>query len=223
MRYNQAEFQSALNTYSKAAWDNGTRVLQGSRLAPTDASHVAALLEYMAPPSGARILDCGCGFGEVARLMKSQRPDLDFALLNSNEFQLSVAPSVFQRVRADMHRVPLPAASFDGVMFCYSLCHAHLSRALTEAARVTKTGGFLFVYDYERLRGTNALFRARLMAAATPYPLAERRARSAGWVPLMHATPETDDSMFRAAYADDAEYDAIFGDLAVSVWKMVRA
>jgi SAM-dependent methyltransferase len=211
-----------LDEATRYALDAGIKVLQGSRLAPTDDAHVSRLLAYMDPPLGAVLLDAGCGFGEVARLMRCERPDLDFILLNENALQLSHAPSM-RRVQADMHALPLADASVDGVMFCYSLCHTDISVALTEAARVTRPGGFLFVYDYDRLRGDSNLMHARLFAWAIPFDLMVWAAERAGWLPVMHENPHGDDTMFRAAYANDAEYNQIFDDLALSVWKMRRA
>ncbi|RYI03483.1 MAG: hypothetical protein EON48_15815 [Acetobacteraceae bacterium] len=61
-----------LEAVSPAAHEAGLRVLQGYRMAPTDAGHVAVLLGMMAPALGDTVLDAGYGFGEVARLMQLQ-------------------------------------------------------------------------------------------------------------------------------------------------------
>lgn len=198
----------------------GIKVLQGCRFAATDEDHVSVLLTYMAPSYGAAILDVGCGFGEVARLMGRKRPDLDFILLNQNEKQLAYAPAYFRHFVGDMHAIPLADNSVDGAMFLYSLCHADFDVALTEAARVTRPGGELFVYDYERTGGDNALFLSHLSAWAIPRYLMEWVAGRAGWAPVMHETPLGDDTMFRDAFSDDVTYDAIFRDLTPCVWKM---
>lgn len=200
----------------------GIKVLQGCRFAPTDGGHVSELLGHMAPQYGATVLDVGCGFGEVARLMHTERPDLDFILLNQNEKQMSYAPDAFRRVVADMHAIPLADGSVDGAMFLYSLCHADFGVALAEAARVTRPSGELFVYDYERTNGDNALFLEHLSAWAIPRYLMEWVAGNAGWTPVMHATPDGDDTMFRDAFQNDRTYDAIFRDLTPCVWKMRR-
>lgn len=200
----------------------GIKVLQGCRFAATDEGHVSELLRHMAPEHGATILDVGCGFGEVSRLMAMERPDLDFILLNQNEKQLSYAPTDSMRVLGDMHAIPLADASVDGAMLLYSLCHADFGVALKEAARVTRQGGELFVYDYERVSGDNALFLAHLSAWAIPRPLMEWVAGNAGWTPVMHETPDGDDTMFREAFGDDVAYDAIFSELTPCVWKMRR-
>ena len=204
----------------------GVRVFQGARLADTEAGHVSALLRIMAPPVGAVVADIGCGIGEVARLMRRERPDLFFALINKNRLQLSLGPLKsrgFWPVLCDMHDIAMFDALVDGCMFCYSLCHSDFPLALAEAARITKPGGFLFVYDYERMRGSNVMFEAKLAARAVSREMMEDYAREAGWLPDQWWNPITDDTPFRDAYGDDAEYDLIFDDLRVCTWKMRRA
>lgn len=214
---------AALDAATVAIMSEGIRVFQGARLAPTEAAHVAALLERMDPPLNSTIADIGCGIGEVARLMKQKRPDLDFILINKNPMQLDLSPPCFRRVLADMHDTGMPSGSVDGAMFCYSLCHSDFPLALREAARITKVGGFLFVYDYERIRGMGGLFETRLASRAIFRGAMEGLAREAGWRPWTWENPEVDDTLFRDAYQNDAEYNAIFDDLRVCIWKMERA
>lgn len=213
----------ALNEATAEVVRRGIRILQGYRLAPTDAAHVSALLRYMAPDGDATIIDAGCGFGEVARLMAAERPDLDFILVNNNALQLSYAPPCFHHVLADMHDMPLRDGGVDGVMFLYSLCHTDFHTALAEAARVTKRGGLLFVFDYERLRGDNRHMTTRLCARALPFAEMRRIAMDAGWQPVMHDYPDGDDALFRSLFENATEYALIFNDLVPIIWKMRRA
>jgi ubiquinone/menaquinone biosynthesis C-methylase UbiE len=212
----------ALDLASRELLTRGIRVMQGGRMGATDEAHVAALLGYMHPDIGETVLDIGCGFGEVARLMQQQRPDLDFVLVNKNRFQLGHAPTKFRRVRADMHAMPISDATVDTAMFCYSLCHADPGVALMEAARVTRVGGQLFVYDFARLRGDNDLMERRLAARAISLGAMGQHAIKAGWMPSRLVSPDVDDTLFRDLYANDAEYDAIFADVCPVVWKAVR-
>ena len=214
--------QDVIDSATRSAVAAGITVLQGARLAGSDEAHISSLLHHMAPSFGDTILDAGCGFGEVSRLMKVERPDLNFILVNKNGLQMSYAPGGFPKILGDMHSLPLVNSSMDGVMFCYSLCHSDFEIALAEAARVTRPGGFLFVYDYDRIKGDNALFLSRLCAWAIPHALMEHVAVAAGWVPVMHENVCGDDILFREAYGNDEEYDTIFDDLSLAVWKMVR-
>ena len=132
----------------------GDGVLQVHRLASDVAGHIEKLLELMAPPPHARVLDVGCGVGDCASLMKALRSDLHFQLVNRSRAQLALCPPEFEQIEADMHSIPLPSASFDVAMYCYSLGHGLLERALPEAARVLKPGGVLFIYDVTSEDGT---------------------------------------------------------------------
>jgi SAM-dependent methyltransferase len=129
--------------------DHGHSILQSHKLGANGWYHVAALLDYFDPPNGAHVLDVGCGVGTVAGLMREQRPDLLFTLLNISGAQLEMCPSGMAKARADMHALPFPAGSFDAVMYCYSLGHGLLDQCIAEAARVLRPGGVLFIYDLD--------------------------------------------------------------------------
>lgn len=217
---------AVLDAATAALMARGVRVFQGALLAGTEIGHAAALLRLMDPPKGAIVADIGCGIGEVARLMRRVRPDLYFALINRNRFQMAHAPLKnrwFWPLLADMHDIPMSDASVDGCMFGYSLCHADVPVALSEAARITRAGGFLFVYDYERTGGDNELFETRLHARAISREAMMALATDAGWLPETWLCPKVDDTPFRDAYGNDEEYNEIFRDLRVCAWKMRRA
>jgi ubiquinone/menaquinone biosynthesis C-methylase UbiE len=200
------------------------RLLQGHRLAETDLGHVAKLLDFMCPKLDTSWLDVGCGFGEAARLMHELRPDLTFTLLNNSGFQLDHCPDGYTKVYSKMEDMPLPTATFDGCMFLYSLCQADsLGKTLCEAARVTKPGGELFVYDYERLEGNNYLLLHRLYARAVKFEMMREIADVAGWNVTARENPTGDDTIFRRLYGNDEEYTQIFHELRPVLWKAVRA
>ena len=212
-------YRDVLDEASAACLALGIRILQGHRLAPTDEEHVSELLYRLKPPPQAKILDIGCGFGEVARLMARERPDLQFILLNENAGQLAHAPTKFARLRADLHDLPLADASVDVAMFLYVLCHSDLDRALAEAARVTRPGGELFIYDYARNAGNNTLMRKRLYARAPRWHQWVDAMHGAGWQVYDFTAPAGSDAVFRQAYGNDAEYDRIFSELVPMIWK----
>ena len=51
------------------------------------------------------------------------------------------------KVPGDFQKMPLEAATFDAVMFNYSLGHGLLDACISEAARVLRPGGVSFIYD----------------------------------------------------------------------------
>lgn len=138
--------QAALQAATDTCLASGMRVLQLFRCG-NEAAHVARLLELMAPPPDACVVDVGCGVGEVARLMLDARPDLGFILLNLSAYQLELCPEAMTRVQADMHDMPIIDACADVVMVNYTLGYADLDKFMGEAARVLKPGGILFIYD----------------------------------------------------------------------------
>lgn len=211
--------QATLDRASAAILASGIRVLQGYRLAPTEAAHVRKLLQFMRPPPETTVVDVGSGFGEVARIMHSARPDLGFILLNNNAFQLANSPAVFHRVQGDMHRMPLGPETADTVMLCYTLCHADsFPQVFSEAARVSTRRGRMFIYDYERLRGNNRLFRTRLHARAMYERHVAAVAHKSGWELCERHNPPGSDDLFRTLYDNDEEYSRIFKDITPVIW-----
>lgn len=212
-----------LDAITPGAIAAGLRLLQGNHLAPTVEGHVSILLNVMPPGKGAVIGDMGCGFGEVSRLIQQERPDLRLILLNMNLMQMREAPHQFPRVVGDMHAIPLRDGAVDVAMFCYSFCHSSPMIALREAHRITRPGGMLFIYDYTRMCGNNALMEARLCARAWGYNAMVEMARASGWISHQCTLTGGDDTPFRSLYANDEEYDLIFNDIAPSIWRMWRA
>jgi SAM-dependent methyltransferase len=102
------------------------------------------------------VLDLGAGNGwqcnRLARMghravaLDIRDDDID-GLGAAREF-LSTTPGLFQCVCASFEDLPFDRASFDVVLFNASLHYARdLRRALTEATRVTRSGGVLAILD----------------------------------------------------------------------------
>lgn len=197
----------------------GHRVLQIHKLAEDDAEHVAALLDLMRLPERAEVLDAGCGVGAVAELMQKQRPDLSITLLNVSPAQLSMCPDGFRKIEASFHDIPALSASFDAVLFLYSLGHARLEVALAEAARVLRPGGVAFVYDL------TAEDPSRVVQALGYVPHAVDRvkaaATSAGLTVERAFAPETTVAQF-VRFVGQSAYDAIFDGVSPAVYRMVK-
>jgi ubiquinone/menaquinone biosynthesis C-methylase UbiE len=214
---------AAINEASRQCLDRGIRILQGYRLADTDLAHIETLLGYMQPAPNTQWVDIGCGFGEPAALMLQLRPDLQFDLVNNNDFQLSQVPLHLTRWRADMHALPFAARTFDGAMFLYSLCHAGgLLDALKEAARVVRPGGRLFVYDCMRKFGSNLLTWQHLGANFFEREVLRYSTDASGWKMNRLILPPGDDAVFRGTFGDKALYEELFTDLVPVIWTATR-
>lgn len=139
----------AVRHATDACMGHGMRTLQLYR-SGDEQGHAETLLELMAPPESACIVDVGCGVGDVAQRMLAARPDLGFLLLNLSDYQLSLCPQDMTRVQADMHDMPVNDACADVVMVNYTLGYADIDAFMREAWRVLKPAGILFIYDLSR-------------------------------------------------------------------------
>jgi SAM-dependent methyltransferase len=107
----------------------------------------ARLLDRL-PAAGARLLEVGAGTGAIAgELAATNRAAVVFAL----DIDLGVCAygaRIARQARwhcADAHALPLETASLDAVLFHYVLLWLDdPAQALSEAARVTRPGGWVF-------------------------------------------------------------------------------
>ncbi len=189
----------------------GVRVLSPFMLGDSEVAHVDRLLQWLRPPTGARILDAGSGTGEVARLMFARRPDLSFTLLNVSRYQLSLSPDWARQVCASFEATGEPAGFYDLVLFSQSIEHAEdLAAVLCEAARVTRRGGCVAIFgmadrggDMQRMRATLSS-HARTVecvvdAAVAAGMVLESEAPADGWAPIGNRLVTAPD--FEAAFA----------------------
>jgi ubiquinone/menaquinone biosynthesis C-methylase UbiE len=217
--------QAFLDEASRMALDRGIRLLQGFRMGDTDASHVNVLLEIMQPMAGSSWLDIGSGFGEAARLMGDLRPDLNFTLVNNSRFQIENTPDEMIVEFGDMHALPFDHDEFDGAMFLYSLCQADdLVRVLSEAARVVRMGGQLFVFDYLRMVGDNGLTAQLLASKFYTREELDSAFLRVGWLAYDYKYPTGTDAVFRRMVDKNAMpiYERMFDDLVPVLINAVR-
>ena len=211
---------AAVDAATEQVLAQGIRVLNGALFAPDEAGHVAVLLAALNPPPGARVIDAGCGVGEMARLMAQARPDLDILLVNSSQAQLDLCPPQFDRLRADFHAMPLEDGCADAIVFSYALCHSpDWPVALREARRVLRDGGVLLVNDMARVAGDNAEMERVLGARAhAPEAVIEWAARAGLALDRVQAPPVVVDRLAEVLAQDGVAADMLAGCAAL-VWR----
>jgi hypothetical protein len=218
--------QDIVTEGSRQALARGIRILQGNRLDTTDEGHVSRLADYMQLNGEHYVADMGCGFGAVSWLLsKELLPKAHFSLINANRFQLAHCPlgRNFSRRLEDMCATSIPAGAMDLVMFNYSLCHVDPLAALTEAARIAQPSkGKLFVYDYERTGGDNALTEKHLFAHFLLDATFRGYCQATGWCDVETIHPGGDDTLFRRAVNNEAVYEAMFDHLQPVIWRAHR-
>lgn len=191
----------AINRATDLSLAQGLRVMQTGFIGGSQTAHVAYLLKLMAPAYGAHIVDAGCGIGEVAKLMHDLRPDLTFDLVNVSAYQLEHTPAgaAFNPCLTDFTSTTLASASADVVMFNSALCQMPINQALSEARRLLKPGGQLFVCDLAiaEYRELPELF-ATFMPADTWGEVIERH----GFAPTKTILTHGDMQHFAGAFDD---------------------
>ncbi len=106
-------------------------------------------------PSGARVLDVGCGLGTSVRMLRERYGLHAFGIDASIEL-LSESSNRLQLFCADAASIPLQSESLDAVFFecALSLCPDHRT-ALAEASRTLRPGGVLVISDIYRRAGNS--------------------------------------------------------------------
>jgi len=130
------------------------------RLAPMLEQMNAEVLARLGLPDGpVRVLDMGCGLGEVARYVARRRADAEVTALTIAPSQaqrgerMTAAAGLARRVsifHADYTRSPVDAGSQDGAYAIESFCHARGAgrpACVRELRRVLRPGGRFVVAD----------------------------------------------------------------------------
>ena len=111
------------------------------------------LFDRLVLPAKARLLDLGCGSGELWRENRARIPagwrvtlaDLSAGMLDAARHALAARPGRFALTNADAQDLPFPDDCFDGVLAMHMLYHVpDRPRALREIRRVLRPGGRLY-------------------------------------------------------------------------------
>ncbi|MEM1265270.1 MAG: methyltransferase domain-containing protein [Pseudomonadota bacterium] len=112
---------------------------------PAQAAFEAAVVARLA--AGDRMLDAGCGRGDLARHVLSARPSVVLTLLDASAEMLAAARDLpVPRIDGSLLDLPFPSASFDLVSAAWSIeATENPVQAISELKRVLRPGGDLVV------------------------------------------------------------------------------
>lgn len=101
-------------------------------------------------PSQSKVLDIGTGTGILCQFAYECREDLYFDAVDPAEGMMKYAKSYVQTHKASAEALPFEKDSFDVVMMGESLHHfKDVDESLKETLRVLRSGGKLFIYDFD--------------------------------------------------------------------------
>lgn len=112
-----------------------------------------------------RILDWGCGYGQMSFLLQKRGLGVEsYDLGRDEEFAPSlVFPEVTISRGTDPVRLPYPDARFDAALSCGVLEHvADESGSIAEIHRILREGGFFFIYNLPQRGSYKEFLLARL-------------------------------------------------------------
>ena len=110
----------------------------------------------------ARVLDVGCGEGQIARVLQSRTSVQSFVVgVDPTQGQVDVAVERSvgeQYLRSGADALPFPNGSFDAVLACLVFEHIDaLDEAISEVARILRPGGrFSFFLNHPLLQTPNS-------------------------------------------------------------------
>jgi len=127
----------------------GYKLFNAARIAPTEKEHARAYYNFMSPQSNSRIVDMGAGTGQCGVLLQEIDPSLDVLNVVNDPALVRLMKNLqLPCIHASFEDTKLPAACADVVMFNESIGHGDLDKALSEASRVLRAGGELFIKDF---------------------------------------------------------------------------
>jgi tRNA (cmo5U34)-methyltransferase len=168
-----------VNLWSEA--DHALAYLQNRKRIPRRDEGYRALLEFL-PDETHRVLDLGCGDGEIVGRVLDARPDADAMAADFSAEMLRIVRARFagsERVTVVEHNLdePLPESwgTFDAVVSGFAIHHVVDDRKRA-----------LYAEIYDRLRPGGAFLNLEHVASATPELHAD-------FLAALGTTPEDDD------------------------------
>ncbi len=213
---------AAINEGSPALWDSGQRLLHTYRFASTDGQHIRRLLQWADIPVKALVIDLGCGFGEVARMMQKRRNDIHFTLVNTSLIQLEYAPKWMRKLQCNFLSVPQASHRFDTALHIFSLGFENFERALHEAYRLLRKGGSLFILDMVRVSGDNTAMYEAVQYAVPTITEWENLFEAAGFEVDFCLFPTPQQNLGPSICGSEAAYEAIFHGTIPVVWRLTK-
>jgi SAM-dependent methyltransferase len=137
-------------------------------------------LDWLAPASGLRWIDVGCGTGAFTQLLADRCAPAEVQGVDPSDGQLAFARKrpaarVAQFRVGDAMALPFPDASFDaGVMALVLVFVPEPAKGVAEMARVVRPGGMVAAYMWDMLGGgfplDPMLIEIRAMGLVPPRP-----------------------------------------------------
>ena len=137
-------------------------------------------LDWLAPASGLRWIDVGCGTGAFTQLLADRCAPAEVQGVDPSEGQLAFARArpaarVAEFRVGDAMALPFPAASFDAAVMALVLVFVpEPAKGIAEMARVVRPGGMVAAYMWHMLGGgfplDPMLIEIRAMGLTPPRP-----------------------------------------------------
>jgi SAM-dependent methyltransferase len=109
---------------------------------------IARVLDALQVADGARVLEVGCGGGQLLQALAARRPDLRLVGLDLSAAGVGPRAPTVARLVGDGEQLPFRDRRFDAVVYNGALHHLpNPALGLAEAARVSKAGGQLVLYE----------------------------------------------------------------------------